>query len=213
MSRADQTRAGAPSRQPLLWALGLLVLAALVWSSLAPRDRATWMMEVAPVVVLGPVLLATGRRYPLTTLLYALLAVQMVGLVVGGAYSYARVPLGFWIQDLFGLSRNPYDRLGHIMQGLVPGLLARQVLLQRGYLSSQRMAGFLSVCVAMALSAVYELVEWAVALRMGPAADDFLGLQGDKWDAQADMFMAFLGASVGLLALSRWQDRQRAQLR
>jgi len=209
--------APAPHRQlrrkPLYWLLGTMVLGTLLWSGIAPYDRTTWMMEVAPAVVIGPVLLATGGRYPLTTLLYVLIAVHLIGLIVGGAYTYSRVPLGFWLQDAFELSRNPYDRLGHFMQGLVPALLAREILLQRGYLASKYMAGFLATCVAMAFSAVYELVEWAAALGLGQAADDFLGMQGDVWDAQADMFMAFLGSTLGVLLLSRWQDRQRTRLR
>jgi len=202
-----------PQRKWLCWLLGSTVLATLLWSGIAPYDRITWMMEVAPAVVIGPVLLATGRHYPLTTLLYVLITVHLIGLIVGGAYSYSRVPLGSWIQETFELSRNPYDRLGHFMQGLVPALLAREILLQRGYLTSKYMAGFLATCVAMAFSAVYELVEWAAALGLGQAADDFLGMQGDVWDAQADMFMALLGSTLGLLLLSRWQDWQRARLK
>jgi putative membrane protein len=201
-----------PVRGALFFCLSLLVLGTLVWSGFATEDHMTWAMEVAPAVIAGPVLLATGRRFPLTTLLYLLITVHLIGLIVGGTYGYARVPIGYWLQDLFDLSRNPYDRIGHFMQGLVPALLAREILLQRGYLTHRYMAGFLSLCVAMAISAVYELVEWAVALRLGAAADDFLGLQGDKWDAQADMFMALLGSLVGLMLLSRWQDRQRARL-
>ena len=203
---------GVSDRSALFWALGLLVLASLVWSGISPHDRITWAMEVAPAVIVGPVLLATGRRYPLTTLLYVLITVHLIGLIVGGKYSYARVPLGFWVQELFDLSRNPYDRIGHFMQGLVPALLSREILLQRGYLVDRYIAGFLSLCVAMAISAVYELIEWAIALRLGSAADDFLGLQGDKWDAQADMFMALLGCLMGLMLLARWQDRQRPKL-
>ena len=199
-------------RRPLLVALGLLVLAALVWSGMAPYDRGTWVLEVAPAVIAAPVLLATGRRYPLTTLLYVLIALHMLVLIVGGAYTYARVPPGFWLQDMFHLSRNPYDKVGHFMQGLVPAMVAREVLLQRGYLGSRRMAGFLSVCVAMAISAVYELVEWWAALALGQGADEFLGTQGDPWDTQSDMFMALIGAAVAVTLLGRWHDRQMRKL-
>jgi putative membrane protein len=199
-------------RRPLLIALGLLVLAALVWSGMAPYDRGTWMLEVAPAVIAAPVLLATGRRYPLTTLLYVLIALHMLVLIMGGAYTYARVPLGFWLQDMFHLGRNPYDKVGHFMQGLVPAMVAREVLLQRGYLGSRRMAGFLSVCVAMAISAVYELVEWWAALALGQGADEFLGTQGDPWDTQSDMFMALIGAAVAIMLLGRWHDRQMRKL-
>ena len=201
------------SRARLLAGLGLLVLAALVASGVAPYDRATWLLEVAPALLAVPVLWATWRRYPLTTLLYALIALHMGVLILGGAYTYARVPLGFWLQDWFALGRNPYDKIGHFMQGLVPAMVAREVLLQRGYLGSRRMAAFLSVCVAMAISAVYELIEWGVALAAGEGATDFLGTQGDPWDTQSDMFWALIGAMAAVTLLRRWHDRQMAQLR
>jgi putative membrane protein len=200
------------SRRALLTGLGLLVLAALVASGIAPYDRATWVLEVAPALIAAPVLLATGRRYPLTTLLYVLIALHMVVLILGGAYTYARVPLGFWLQDLMHLARNPYDKIGHFMQGLVPALVAREILLQRGYLASRRMASFLSVCVAMAISAVYELIEWWTALALGQGADEFLGTQGDPWDTQSDMFYALMGATLAVTLLVRWHDRQMAEL-
>ena len=190
------------SRVLLLW--GLLVLATLVLSGIAPYDRVTWLLEIAPILMALPFLLATY--------LYFLIGVHALVLIVGGAYTYARVPLGFWLQDLFGLSRNPYDKIGHFMQGFVPALLTREVLLRRGYLSSRRMAAFLSVCVAMAISAFYELIEWWTALALGQGADEFLGTQGDPWDTQSDMFFAMLGAIVALAALSRLHDRQMAAL-
>ena len=199
-------------RRTLLIALGLLVLGALLWSGLAPYDRGTWVLEVAPAVIAAPVLLATGRRYPLTTLLYVLIALHMLVLILGGAYTYARVPLGFWMQEALHLGRNPYDRIGHLMQGLVPALLARELLLQGGYLTSRRMTGFLSVCVAMAISAVYELLEWWAALALGQGANQFLGTQGDPWDTQSDMFMALIGATLAMALLARWQDRQMRPL-
>jgi putative membrane protein len=198
------------SRVLLLW--GLFVIAALVLSGIAPYDRVTWLLEIAPILMALPFLLATYRSFPLTNLLYFLIGVHALVLIFGGAYTYARVPLGFWLQDLFGLSRNPYDKIGHFMQGLVPALLAREVLLRRGYLSSRRMAAFLSVCVAMAISAFYELIEWWTALALGQGADEFLGTQGDPWDTQSDMFFAMLGAIVALAALSRLHDRQMAAL-
>ena len=199
-------------RRTLLIALGLLVLGALLWSGLAPYDRGTWVLEVAPAVIAAPVLLATGRRYPLTTLLYVLIALHMLVLILGGAYTYARVPLGFWMQEALHLGRNPYDRIGHLMQGLVPAMVARELLLQRAYLTSRRMAAFLSVCVAMAISAVYELLEWWAALALGQGADQFLGTQGDPWDTQSDMFMALIGATLAVALLARWQDRQMRPL-
>ncbi|MFZ3139320.1 DUF2238 domain-containing protein [Polaromonas sp.] len=201
------------SRARLLAGLGLLVLAALVASGVAPYDRATWLLEVAPALIAAPVLWATWRRYPLTTLLYALIALHMGVLILGGAYTYARVPLGFWLQDALHLGRNPYDKIGHFMQGLVPAMVAREVLLQRGYVSRRGMAAFLSVCVAMAISAVYELIEWGVALAAGSGATDFLGTQGDPWDTQSDMFWALLGAMVAVTLLLRWHDWQMRALR
>ncbi|MDR3414415.1 MAG: DUF2238 domain-containing protein [Formivibrio sp.] len=196
------------ARDRLLWVLVIGVLAALIASGIAPYDRATWLMEVAPLLIAAPILFATGRRFPLTTLLYCLIALHALVLIAGGAYTYARVPAGFWVQHLFDLSRNPYDKLGHFMQGLVPTLVAREILLRRGYLTSKRMTGLLSLCVAMAVSAFYELIEWWSALAMGQGADEFLGTQGDPWDTQSDMFFALLGAMFALAMLSRWQDRQ-----
>ncbi|MBA4327157.1 MAG: hypothetical protein C0428_02920 [Polaromonas sp.] len=200
------------TRDSLLLLLGAVVLAALVASGIAPYERGTWVLEVAPVLLALPVLAWTRKRFPLTTLLYVLIAIHMLVLILGGAYTYARVPLGFWLQDLMHLGRNPYDKIGHFMQGLVPALVAREVLLRAGYLSSRRMAGFLSVCVAMAISAVYELIEWWAALALGQGADEFLGTQGDIWDTQSDMFLALIGATVAVTLLARWQDRQMAVL-
>ena len=198
------------SRGPVLAALGAGVFVALVASGVAPYDRLTWLMEVAPVLIAAPVLLATWRRAPLTTLLYVLIAAHALVLILGGAYTYARVPPGFWVQEVFGLARNPYDKLGHLMQGFVPALIAREILVGQGFVSGRRMAAFLSLCVALAISAVYELVEWWAAIAMGQGADEFLGTQGDPWDTQSDMFFALIGATVALLALSRLQDRQLA---
>ena len=199
-------------RTPLHATLALIVLAALLVSGLAPYDRATWWLEVSPVLLAAPVLLASYRRFPLSDLLYWLIALHCLVLILGGAYTYARVPAGFWVQELLDLSRNPYDKLGHLMQGLVPTLIAREILLRGGFVAPGRMLAFLSLCVAMAISAVYELIEWAVALIAGGGAVDFLGTQGDPWDTQSDMFCALLGASCALLCLARLQDRQIAAL-
>jgi putative membrane protein len=201
------------SRHSMLGLLGIGVLAALVVSGIAPYDRLTWLMEVAPVLIAAPILLATYRRAPLTTILYVLIAAHALVLILGGAHTYARVPLGSWVQEAFGLARNPYDKLGHFMQGFVPALVAREILVGQGYVAGRRMAAFLSICVALAISAFYELVEWWAALAMGQGADEFLGTQGDPWDTQSDMFFALIGAVVALLALSRVQDRQLAQIR
>ena len=196
------------SNNRLLTGLGLAVLAALVLSGVSPYDRMTWLLEVAPVLIAAPLLAATHRRFPLTTLLYVLISLHALVLILGGAHTYARVPLGFWLQDLFALSRNPYDKIGHFMQGFVPALIAREILLRGGYVAKTRMVGFLCVCVALAISACYELVEWWAALAMGQGADEFLGTQGDPWDTQSDMFLALIGAAAALLGLARIQDRQ-----
>ncbi|MFZ5483758.1 MAG: DUF2238 domain-containing protein [Pseudomonadota bacterium] len=192
--------------------LGLLflVMAALALSGIAPYDRATWWLEVAPVFIVMPLLWATRTHFPLTPLLYLLITLHCLVLIYGGAYTYARVPLGFWLQDLFDLARNPYDKIGHFMQGFVPGLAAREILLRGAYVHGRTMAGFLSVCVALAVSAVYELLEWAAALLMGQGADEFLGTQGDVWDTQSDMFMALVGAILALALLARRHDREIA---
>ena len=200
------------SRAAFLTACALLVLVALVASGIHPYDRGTWLLEVAPVLIAAPLLAATWRRFPLTTLLYVLICVHALILIVGGAYTYARVPLGFWLQELFSLGRNPYDRIGHFAQGVVPALLAREILLRGGYVNGRGMAAFLSVCVALAVSACYELVEWWAALALGQGAVEFLGTQGDPWDTQADIFYCLLGALAGLALFARLQDRQIARL-
>jgi len=190
----------------------ILVLGALVVSGIRPYDRATWWMEVAPVLIAAPILVATYRRFPLTGLLYALICVHALVLILGGAYTYARVPLGFWLQDLLSLERNPYDRIGHFMQGFVPAMVAREILIRNKYVNGTSMAAFLSLCVALAISAFYELIEWWAALALGQGAEEFLGTQGDSWDTQADMFLALIGAAAALTALSRLHDRQIARL-
>ena len=187
--------------------LAAIVIAALVISGIAPFDRATWLMEVAPVLIALPLLIVTRQSYPLTTLLTVLIAAHALVLIAGGAYTYARVPLGFWMQDVLGTNRNPYDKLGHFMQGLVPALVAREILIRGAYVVGRKMIGFLCICIAMAISASYELIEWAAALWMGQGADEFLGTQGDPWDTQSDMFMALVGSSTAIATLSGWHDR------
>ena len=201
------TRSGREPAMLLVTGLALLAL-----SGLHPRDRLTWLMEVAPVFVGVPILVATYTRFPLTPLVYRLLFAHAVILMVGGHYSYAEVPLGFWMQRALGLARNDYDRIGHLAQGFVPAVLAREVLLRRSVLSRGGWLFFLVTSVCLAFSAFYELVEWWSALAMGEAANDFLGAQGDPWDTQADMFCALVGAVVAQLVLGRLHDRQLARL-
>jgi putative membrane protein len=185
-----------------------VALAALAASGVAPRDRATWAMEVAPVLLAIPVLVLTRRRFPFTPLLYVLAAIHATILCVGGHYTYAEVPLGFWVRDALGLARNHYDRLGHLAQGFVPALFTRELLLRTSPLRPGRWLAVLVTAVALAISACYEFVEWGAALLLGQGADAFLGTQGDPWDTQWDMFLAFLGAMLAQLLLARLQDRQ-----
>jgi putative membrane protein len=200
------------ARDTLDAALAAIVIAALVVSGIAPYDRLTWVMEVLPAIVALPLIAATRKSYPLTTLLTILIALHCLVLIGGGAYTYARVPFGFWLQDLLGTVRNPYDKIGHLMQGFVPAMVAREILLRGDYVRGSKMVGFLCICVTMAISACYELIEWAAAVSLGQGADEFLGTQGDVWDTQSDMFMALIGASTATALLSRWHDRQLAKL-
>lgn len=195
------------SRRALL-AMLAVVLPALVASGIGPYDRLTWMLEVAPVVIAVPLLLVTFRRFPLTPLLYGLIAVHALILMYGGHYTYARTPLGFWLQDLLDLSRNHYDRIGHLAQGFIPAVAAREVLVRTSPLRSSGWLPFLTVCTCLAISATYEFVEWWAALLGGHAAQDFLGTQGDPWDTQWDMFLAACGAVLALATLARAHDRQ-----
>jgi putative membrane protein len=189
---------------------GLLAAGAvlLVLSGIGPHDRVTWFLEVAPVLIAGPVLMATARGFPLTPLAYRLIFVHAVILMLGGHYTYAEVPLGFWLQHALGLARNPYDRIGHFAQGFVPAIVAREILIRRSPLRSGKWLTFLVLCVCLAISAAYELVEWGAALLEDQAADAFLGTQGDQWDTQWDMFTALVGAATALLLCSRAHDRQ-----
>ena len=191
----------------------LVLLALLAWSGLHPYDRPTWLLEVAPILVAVPILWMTYRRFPLTTLLYACIFAHAVVLMVGGAYTYARVPVGFALQDWLHLERNPYDRIGHFFQGFVPALAAREILLRGKFINGKHMLSFLVICVVMTVSVTYEFIEWATALIFGQGAEEFLGTQGDPWDTQWDMFMALVGATTALLLLSRLHDRQIARLK
>ena len=178
-----------------------VVGAALIVSGIAPRDRTTWWLEVFPVLLAAPILFATAKSFPLTPLVYTLIALHALILILGGHYTYAEVPLGFWVRDALGLARNHYDRLGHLAQGFVPALVAREVLLRTSPLRQGRWLFVLVTAVALAISALYEFVEWGAALSLGQSADAFLGTQGDPWDTQWDMFLAFLGAMAAQLAL------------
>ena len=188
-------------------------LAALIVSAIAPRDYLTWLLEVLPVLIGVPLLLATFRAFRLTPLLYRLILVHALILLLGGHYTYAEVPLGFWVQDLFELGRNHYDRLGHLAQGFIPAILAREILLRRTPLGAGRWLFVLVTAVCLAFSALYEMIEWGAAVALGQSADAFLGTQGDPWDTQWDMALALIGAMAAQAALGRVHDRQIAPLR
>jgi len=193
-------------------ALFVLVLVVLGWSGYAPHDRFTWFLEVAPVLIGLPIVLITARRFPLTPLVCTLLAIHACILMVGGKYTYAEVPLGYWMESAFGWTRNNYDRIGHFAQGFVPAILGREILLRTSPLKPGKWLAFLVFCVCLAISATYELIEWRVAVATGSAADAFLGTQGDPWDTQEDMAMAAVGAVVALVTLSGVHDRKVARV-
>ena len=195
-------------RSQVLVVASIVLVVLLALSGAQPYDRPTWALEVFPVVMALPVLWATYRRFPLTTLLYGCIFLHALVLMLGAMYTYARVPLGFDLAELLGLTRNPYDKIGHFFQGFVPALVAREILLRGHFVRGKKMLAFVVVCVVLAISATYEFIEWGVALALGQGADEFLGTQGDPWDTQSDMFFALIGAVTALLLLSRVQDRQ-----
>jgi putative membrane protein len=202
----------APPRSRLPVVLLAATTAALVVSGINPYDGPTWWLEVFPILAAIPILVLTRRRFPLTSLTYVLLSIHALILMVGGHYTYALVPAGDWVKDALHLSRNPYDRLGHLAQGFVPAILAREVLLRT---SPLRRGGWLFTVVTamcLAISALYELVEWLTAIVMGGGATDFLGTQGDPWDTQWDMFCAWIGAMAAQLLIARLHDRQMARI-
>lgn len=213
MDNINQMKRKTASNQTIVNILLLcLTLLALVISGWQPYDRATWLMEVAPVLIAIPVMWLTYKNFPLTPLLYWCIFFHALVLILGGAYTYARVPAGFWVQELFDLSRNPYDKLGHFVQGFVPALIAREILVRQNIVQGKKMLAFLVVCVVLAISATYELIEWAAALLLGQGADEFLGMQGDPWDTQSDMFLALIGGLVTVLFFSKIHDTQLSQL-
>jgi putative membrane protein len=209
MTQAVVKEPGAPSRA--LRVLWLAVALAFVWSAIRPHDYFTWILEVLPAVIGAAILAGAYRRFRFTTLLYSLIAVHMIILMVGGHYTYAEVPVGNWIRDQFELSRNHYDRLGHFAQGFVPAMIAREVLLRLRVLKRGFWLVVIVVSICLAISALYELVEWLVSEMTGSAGDAFLGTQGDVFDTQKDMALAFAGAIIALLSLSKLHDVQLRQ--
>jgi putative membrane protein len=197
-----------PVTRRLPAALAIIFLLALAWSAVRPWRYDIWALEVFPAVLAFFLLVATWRRFPLTDLLYTLIFLHALILIVGGHYSYARVPLGDWLREAFHLARNHFDRLGHFAQGFVPAMVAREILLRRRVVRGRGWLFFLVVCIALAISASYELLEWAVAVLSSEKAEDFLAMQGDPWDTQKDMALAGIGAVAAQLLLARWHDRQ-----
>jgi putative membrane protein len=184
----------------------------LVWSGIYPKDYPTWMLETAPAVIAFILLVLTRKKFPLTDLAYGLILIHCIILMIGGHYTYAEVPLFDWLKDLFDFERNNYDKVGHFAQGFVPAIIAREVLLRNDVLKNVKWLNFFIICICLAISAVYELLEWCVALLSRQAAESFLGTQGYVWDTQSDMACALLGAILALLMLSRIHDRQIAGL-
>jgi putative membrane protein len=191
----------------------LILIISLIASGLHPFDRTTWILEILPVVIAVPVLFFTYKNFPLTRFLYFCIFLHALVLIMGGAYSYARVPFGFSLQEWFELSRNPYDKIGHFFQGFVPALVAREILIRKQIINGRKMLAFIIVCIVLAISASYELIEWGAALALGQGADEFLGTQGDPWDTQSDMFLALIGAIAALLIFSRLHDLQLKKIK
>jgi putative membrane protein len=190
----------------VVWAFGLL------FSGVGTKDSFTWFLEVAPAIVGFAALVATYKRFRLTDLVYSLILLHCLILMLGGHYTYAEVPLGFWAKDAFGLARNHYDRLGHFAQGFIPAMIAREIFLRKNIVNGAGWRYFLIVCFCLGFSAFYELIEWWTAMATGEAATAFLGTQGDVWDTQWDMFLALCGANVALITLRAWHDSQLAGL-
>jgi putative membrane protein len=180
----------------------------LAWSAYDPYDRLTWWLETAPVFLgFATLFIAQSRGWRFSWLVTVLIGLHMALLTVGGHYTYARVPFGDWVSGWFGWERNHYDRLGHLMQGLVPAMVCREIFIRIRVVGHRGWLGFCVVCVALAISAAYELIEWAAALLSKEAAESFLGTQGDGWDTQWDMFLALSAAVFAVLALARVHDR------
>lgn len=205
-----QTLISKPHTLPL--ALLALTVGVLIWSGIKPFDRVTWWMEVAPVLVAIPLLIATYRSFRLTSILYVLITIHCIILMVGGHYTYALVPLFDMIRDWLGTARNSYDGLGHFAQGFVPAMIGRELLIRTSALKSGKWLPVVIVLSCLGISALYELIEWGAAVAIGAGADDFLGTQNDPWDTQKDMALAGVGATLALLTLSSWHNRELAQL-
>lgn len=189
-----------------MWVLAFLLV--LAWSVINPKDYMIWILEVSPAIIAILLLAFTRKHFPLTTLTYVLILIHCIILMIGGHYTYAEVPLFDYLRDVTWMERNNYDKLGHFAQGFVPAIIAREILLRNEVVAGKAWLSFIIVCICLAISAVYEILEWFVATTSEEAAEAFLGMQGYVWDTQADMFVALLGAMVALLLLGRLHDRQ-----
>ena len=194
------------TRNAIIWAV--IFLSVLLWSAYKPFDSTIWVLEAAPAIVGAAILLFTRSRFPLTTLTYVLILIHCIILMVGGHYTYAEVPIGDWVRDMFDQSRNNYDKLGHFVQGFIPAVIAREIVIRRQVFNSIAWRNFFIVCFCLAVSAFYELIEWWTALVAGESAEAFLSMQGYVWDTQADMWTALIGAVLALLLLGSWHDKQ-----
>jgi len=184
-----------------------------IWSAIEPKEYFTWFLEVVPAIIGVSLLGLTYKRFPLTRLAYTLILIHCIILMVGGHYTYAEVPLFDWIKDVFGLGRNNYDKVGHLAQGFIPAIVAREIIIRKSVIHGQAWLNFFIVCFCLAVSAFYELIEWWVAALSGESAEAFLGTQGYVWDTQSDMALALLGALLALTLLSRYHDRQLSSQR
>lgn len=194
----------------LLLATGLAVL---VWSGIGPSDRLTWLLETFPAMIGAVVLVATYRRFRFSNLVYVLILIHAIILMLGGRWTYAEMPLFNWLRDTFHLARNYYDRVGHLAQGFVPAIIARELLLRTSSLDRGKWLSTIVVCICLSISAGYEFIEWWSSLLLNQSADAFLGTQGDVWDTQWDMFMCWVGAVLALLTIRGLHDRSMAKLR
>jgi len=196
----------ASQKYPLI--LLIIVLVFGVWSGFKPLDtRLTWVLETLPVMMALPVLLLTYKRFPLTSLTYTLIAIHAMILMLGAHYSYAKVPLGFWMEDWFGWTRNNYDKIGHFMQGFGPAIYTREILSRTSPLRRGKWLGFISTAVPLAFSAIYEILEWLASLSNPTDTEAFLGTQGYLWDTQSDMFLCLIGSMVALILLTKWHNK------
>lgn len=184
----------------------------LIWSAINPKDYPIWLLETSPALIALVILIATRRRFPLTNLAYGLILIHSIILMIGGHYTYAEVPLFDWLKVTFELERNNYDKLGHLAQGFIPAIIAREILIRNQVVKSRKWLNFLIICICLAIAAFYELIEWFVALVSKEAAESFLGTQGYIWDTQSDMAYALGGAISAIIMLSRLHDRQISKI-